>query len=261
MGFSLRQGRNLAIAGAAAALTVAVAILLTHRSPAERRAALVSPAPATAKPQTGPAAVAAAPVPQRAAPTIQPLQPDTHTVAVANPAEVERPTPAAEIERAAPERAAPERVAPERAAPEPDTHVRSKHRATAHQRRYAKNERHAKHEKHARRERRSARPTQLASRGAPAPAAEGEARATYERGNAQLFAGDAAGAVSTYRKAVELAPSDPIGYRGLGLAYEQQGDTAAAIRALRKYLKLAPGAPDRAIISRRIARLSHAAGR
>jgi len=51
------------------------------------------------------------------------------------------------------------------------------------------------------------------------------------------------------------------GFRlGLGLAYEQQGDTASAIRALRKYLKLAPNAADRAIISRRIERLSRHGG-
>ena len=55
-------------------------------------------------------------------------------------------------------------------------------------------------------------------------------------------------------------PTDPIGYRGLGLAYELKGDTAAAIRALRKYLKLAPDAADRSIISRRIERLSKSAG-
>ena len=94
----------------------------------------------------------------------------------------------------------------------------------AHQRRYAK------------REKRVARQTQVAARAARTPAAAGDPRATYERGNALLFSGDAAGAVAAYREAVQLAPADPIGYRGLGLAYEQLGQTKAASRALRRYL-------------------------
>jgi hypothetical protein len=93
-----------------------------------------------------------------------------------------------------------------------------------------------------------------------APAERGDPRADYERGNALLFAGNAAGAIAAYREAIHQAPGDPIGYRGLGLAYEQKGDTTAAIRALRKYLKLAPDAADRSIISRRIERLGKHAG-
>ena len=93
-----------------------------------------------------------------------------------------------------------------------------------------------------------------------APAEHGDPRPPYERGNALLFAGDAAGAIAAYRQAVNDAPTDPIGYRGLGLAYEQKGETASAIRALHRYLKLAPRAADRAIISRRIDRLSKNAG-
>ena len=260
MGLAGRQGRNLAIAGATAALTVAVAILFMHRSPGGHGAALVGTTTSIAKAQSSPAAAPSAREAPRVAPTIQPLAPDTKTVAVAHPAEAKRPAHpveedeqvrAAEVERAAPESATPAAHAAPHAS---HAEIRSKHKATAHQRRLAKAERHAKH---ARREKRSARPTQVASRAAPAPGADAEARATYERGNAQLFAGDAAGAVATYRQAVHLAPADPIGYRGLGLAYEQQGETASALRALHKYLKLAPGAPDREIISRRIARLSH----
>jgi tetratricopeptide (TPR) repeat protein len=89
----------------------------------------------------------------------------------------------------------------------------------------------------------------------------GDPRPSYERGTSHLFAGDEAGAIAAFRDAVRKAPHDPIGYRGLGLAYEQKGDTAAAVRALRQYLKLAPSAPDRAIIARRIDRLSKAATR
>ena len=95
-----------------------------------------------------------------------------------------------------------------------------------------------------------------AAKAAPAPSG-GDPRPLYEKGNALLFSGDGKGAIVAYREAVRLAPNDPIGFRGLGLAYEQQGETAAAVKALRRYLKLAPSAPDREIIGRRIDRLSH----
>ncbi len=90
----------------------------------------------------------------------------------------------------------------------------------------------------------------------PRPPERSDPRPPYERGNALLFAGDAKGAIVAYREAVKSSPSDPIGFRGLGLAYEQQGENAAAIRALHRYLKLAPGASDRELISRRIDRLA-----
>jgi tetratricopeptide (TPR) repeat protein len=258
MGLPARSVRNLAVAGGMALATIAVAFLVLHRSPVDHHAPIAGAAPAVTKALAAPAATksaASAPLAtlhetshetSRAAPTILPLHPEADTPPAARASET-RPARAGESAD----------DAPARAAPASHNKVRSVHRATAHQRRYAKRER---HEKHARREKRSARPTQVASRAAPSPAAEGDARATYQKGNALLFAGDAAGAVAAYRKAVELAPADPIGYRGLGLAYEQQGETQAATRALRKYLKLAPGAADREIISRRIARLSHAAG-
>jgi len=89
-----------------------------------------------------------------------------------------------------------------------------------------------------------------------APAARADARPAYERGNAALLAGDGKAAIAAYREAVKSAPSDPIGFRGLGLAYEHEGENAAAIKALRRYLKLAPDAADQAIISRRLDRLS-----
>jgi tetratricopeptide (TPR) repeat protein len=89
-----------------------------------------------------------------------------------------------------------------------------------------------------------------------APVARADARPAYERGNAALLAGDGKAAIAAYREAVKSAPSDPIGFRGLGLAYEHEGETAAAIKALHRYLKLAPDAADQAIISRRLDRLS-----
>jgi tetratricopeptide (TPR) repeat protein len=88
------------------------------------------------------------------------------------------------------------------------------------------------------------------------PPERADPRPPYEHGNALLFAGDGKGAIAAYREAVRSAPTDPIGFRGLGLAYEQQGETAQAIKALRRYLKLAPDAPDHDIIARRVDKLS-----
>jgi hypothetical protein len=233
-----RSRRNLAIAGGAAALVVAVAILVLHHPSADRLPVESAP-PAIAKPTIGAAPLATLEEKSPAAPKIEPL----HPAAVAQP----------KLEAAGDAPASATEAAPAK--------VRGAHHATAHKR-HAKHERYAKrerHEKHARHEKRTPRRLEAAAEPAPSPAAEGDARATYQKGNALLFAGDAAGAVSAYKKAVELAPKDPIGYRGLGLAYEQQGATKPAIRALRKYLKLAPAAADREIISRRIARLAGAA--
>lgn len=220
-------------------VTVLVAILVSHRA-AERRAPIAGNPLAGARPAGDSTPLATSTDTSRASPTIQPAR--------AAAAEPSAPAAGADLVRDAAE-------TPTAAA---HTKVRTKHRAAAHQRRSAKNGKRAKHARH---ERRNARQKEMASRAPPSSGDDAEARASYERGNALLFAGDATGAVAAYRKAVELAPADPIGYRGLGLAYEQQGGTGAAIRALRKYLKLAPGAADREIISRRIARLGQAARR
>jgi Flp pilus assembly protein TadD len=90
----------------------------------------------------------------------------------------------------------------------------------------------------------------------PAPAEHADPRPPYEHGNALLLSGDSKGALAAYREAVKMAPSDPIGFRGLGLAYEQEGEAALAVRALRRYQKLAPDAPDHDLIAKRIAKLS-----
>jgi hypothetical protein len=246
--FPARSRRNVVIAAGTAMLTVVVAMLLLHRSPSSRPAPIASTAPAPTKPEVGSAPLAASHEKPGASPMIQPLHAESDT-APARPAEA-APT----IDHATAE---VERGAMETASPKAHGKVRSAHHATAHERRYAKQEKHAKHARH---ERRHAHRTEVASRATPSSGDDGEARASYQRGNALLFAGDTAGAVTAYRKAVELAPADPIGYRGLGLAQEQRGETGAAVRALRKYLKLAPGAADREIISRRIARLSQGAG-
>jgi hypothetical protein len=102
-------------------------------------------------------------------------------------------------------------------------------------------------------------PAKAAGATAASPVEHSDPRPSYERGNAALLAGDGKGAIAAYRDAVKTAPSDPIGFRGLGLAYEHEGETALAVKALRRYLKLAPDADDRAIISRRLDRLARQA--
>ena len=243
---SSRSGRKIAVAGGTALAVAAVGLLLLHRSPADRPAPIAAGAPTTAKVSSGAMPLATLHETAGASPAIQPLHTDLEP-APARPVLASPP-----VEHA---KADVERGTAEPAIPKSHGKTRGAHHATAHQRRYAK------HDKRARHEQRSSRRTELASRSTPAPADHDDARASYARGNALLFSGDAAGAVAAYQKAVELAPADPIGYRGLGLAYEQQGGTRAAIRALRKYLKLAPGAADREIIARRIARLGQTESR
>jgi len=113
------------------------------------------------------------------------------------------------------------------------------------------------HHRHERRAKKVAMASPAAKRSAPAaPPERTDPRPAYERGNALLLAGDGKGAISAYREAVKSSPSDPIGFRGLGLAYEQQGETGAAVRALRRYLKLAPHAADHDLIAKRVDRLA-----
>jgi Tetratricopeptide repeat len=81
----------------------------------------------------------------------------------------------------------------------------------------------------------------------------------YQRGNSLLSAGNAAGAIAAYEEVVRLAPSDPDGYRGLGLAYEKLGKTNEAVAALASCLKLSHRARDRELIARRLYRLTHPA--
>jgi len=159
------------------------------------------------------------------------------------------PAPGARTPRTAPAKA-PARVAAVKPAPVPQAHAAVEKRAAGDHRAKA-------HHRREPRARKVALRTPVAKRSAaPPPAERTDPRPAYERGNALLLAGDGKAAITAYREAVKSAPSEPIGFRGLGLAYEQQGETAAAIRALRRYLKLAPAAPDHEIISRRIDRLS-----
>ena len=82
------------------------------------------------------------------------------------------------------------------------------------------------------------------------------ARNAYLSGNDKLFAGDARGAITAYREALDLYPGYVGGYRGLGLAYALLGDHKKAIDALKSYVSAAPNAKDAALIKQRIARLA-----
>jgi len=178
------------------------------------------------------------------------------------PVAAQEPLPPVPADEPAPPAPAPEAAAPQRAskpvAAEPVAHrggTRGVHEraVTAH---------HGKaHRPHATRTRKIAMRERAGKpEVAPSPPAEQpDPRAPYERGNKLLFAGDSKGAIAAYREAVKAAPKDPIGFRGLGLAYEHEGEAAKAIKSLRRYLKLAPNAADHDLIVRRIDRLSKAA--
>jgi hypothetical protein len=208
-------------------------------------------------------AQAAKPAPevQPAAPVVEPVQPEPAARQEAPRAKAESPAPApAKAEAPAPAKAAPPpptKVAHERPArarheeqPVAETHTGGSRRHGATHRSRA----HERHPSHARQvAMREPAPKKSA---APAPAEHADPRPPYEHGNTLLLSGDSKGALVAYREAVKTAPSDPIGFRGLGLAYEQEGEPALAVRALRRYLKLAPDAPDRELIAKRIAKLS-----
>jgi hypothetical protein len=226
-----RPKRLALVAGGAVVLVVALVVGL--------RGSRRSPAP-VAPPK---AAVVAAP----SAPPVVPSAPSEPPVAAAPPA------PAPAEQPAEPERASP---APHRKHVAVATKAASKKRkAHPKGRRAARDVDAPRAERH--------RPVRKVALAKPAkkeqPAGDREAaRAAYERGNGLLFSGDAAGAAAAYQEAVRLAPADPVGYRGLGLAYEKEGKIDDAISALVSYLKLSKHAHDRELIARRLARLTHA---
>jgi hypothetical protein len=188
----------------------------------------------------------------KAAPVVEPVPP------VLDPPTPAPPAPA----RAAESKAVPKTTArvatpkPEsRREPKREVAVAAKHEAASSKRHDGSHKAKA-HNGGARHARKVAKHEAAAKPSAAAPATSGgDPRPLYEKGNTLLFSGDAKGAIVAYREAGRLAPTDPIGFRGLGLAYELQGETVPAIKAFRRYLKLAPNAPDFAIIHRRIDRL------
>jgi hypothetical protein len=220
VGFKLLRGSKAPVS------PVTVATNATPPEPVEPVVQAPQPAPVAEEPAPPPKAALAARSKTAATPSTIAPQPVARAAvprAIVETHEVDRP--AAERHAAAPHR----RVA----AHKPKAHERASHKRSLAMREPA------------------------AKRNPTAAAPEhSDPRPLYEHGNALLFAGDGKGAIAAYRDAVKNAPSDPIGFRGLGLAYEQQGEPALAIRALRRYLKLAPDAPDRELISKRIDKLS-----
>jgi tetratricopeptide repeat protein len=143
--------------------------------------------------------------------------------------------------------AAPEEIAPAPSpAPTAEKMPRMRHRPLAHREREAAPQK----------RRPPAHKRALAMKEKPMGDRAG-ARAAYQRGNDLLLTGNAGGAIDAYQEAVRLAPSDPVGYRGLGLAYEKEGKNKEAIAALVSYLKLSRHAHDREVIARRLYRLTH----
>ena len=186
------------------------------------------------RPKAPPSAPVAAEV-VKPAPEIEPVAP------VLDPPIPAQPAPARAADRKAASRPAA-RVATPKPEPKREAPIAAKHEAASSKRRDDSHKAKAHHggTHHARmvaKHEAAAKP----SAAAPATSA-GDPRPVYEKGNTLLFSGDAKSAIVAYREAVRLAPNDPIGFRGLGLAYELQSETVAAIKAFRRYLKLAPNA-------------------
>ncbi len=65
-----------------------------------------------------------------------------------------------------------------------------------------------------------------------------EAQHAKQNGNTALAIGDIAGAVTSYRRAVALSPTDPLAHLNLGFGLLEQGDLSAAEDSLRHALLL-----------------------
>lgn len=63
------------------------------------------------------------------------------------------------------------------------------------------------------------------------------------RGQHARFAGDSAGALTAFRRAVELAPDDPVAHQALAKGLAESGDWAAAEAELARALELEPDSP------------------
>ncbi|TMQ17915.1 MAG: tetratricopeptide repeat protein, partial [Deltaproteobacteria bacterium] len=79
--------------------------------------------------------------------------------------------------------------------------------------------------------------------------------AAYRTGLQQYARGDTAGALSTFRTSLAVAPSFAPTWRGLGLVYEKLGNKVQARLAFKRYLQLAPNAGDADQVRDRLERL------
>ncbi|MDD5298546.1 MAG: tetratricopeptide repeat protein [Rhodocyclaceae bacterium] len=80
------------------------------------------------------------------------------------------------------------------------------------------------------------------SKAKTAPSAASQA--VYDRGKASQQQGDLEGAISDFRRAIELDPENRLAYRDLCLALVQQGDPVQARRVILRGLSVAPLFPD-----------------
>ena len=69
------------------------------------------------------------------------------------------------------------------------------------------------------------------------------AAALITRGQHARFAGDLETAIAEFKRAVELAPDDPIAHQALGRGWAEKGDLSQAIRHFRRAAELDPESP------------------
>jgi len=74
----------------------------------------------------------------------------------------------------------------------------------------------------------------------------------FKQGLQSYVAGDAPGAISTFKRAVAVNPGFAPTWRALGHAYEKIGDKSSAKAAFRRYLQLSPNALDASSVRARM---------
>ena len=84
------------------------------------------------------------------------------------------------------------------------------------------------------------------------PPAKVDVEALFKQGLQSYVAGDATGAISTFKRAVAINPGFAPTWRALGHAYEKIGDKSSAKAAFRRYLQLSPNALDAPSVRARI---------
>jgi len=234
---SSKKGIVIAAIGAAIVLVAVVAILALRGGKSTEESSIApptksaEPVPAKAEPAEN-----AEPPALAAKPAAEPMKP----VAPAKPVVAEKPAAPAKTEHE-------EKVAAERGghAEKPAHAEKAGHEEKAP----------AEKGKPAAAESGAAPAATKPAAGSPTEINYERANEAYQRGNAKLFQGNTADAISDFNRALQLNPKDPAIHRGLGLAYAQSGNSAEAVKHLKAYLKAAPKANDRAIIEKRIDQL------
>ncbi len=226
---SSKKGLIIAVAAAAMVILAGVAYLVLRPGKVEQSSAAESPS----QPAEQPAKAEPAPAPQFPALAAQPTAEQAKPAEPSRPAVAEKPAPEQKGARA------------DKGASEKPSHAQK-----------------AGHDEKAKPSDDSAwGPAGAAADAKSAKPSEADYRAAneaYQRGNAKLFKGKTADAITEFGEALRLNPKDPAIHRGLGLAYAQSGNSGEAIKHLRAYLKAAPKANDKAMVEKRIDQLQHA---